>query len=73
MSAGISAQGFRFVQSAQFVRRFSEAVELSNSSLDGFGTPSYESLQIEKLESPGFLRPVPIRADAVENRTSFVT
>ena len=50
---GVSrGQGFRFVQSAQFVRRLSEAVELSNSLLEGFGEPSYESLQFEKLKSP---------------------
>ena len=45
-------QGFRFVQSVQLVRRFSEVVDLSNSLLDGFGEPSYESIQIEKLKSP---------------------
>ncbi|HRX81981.1 MAG TPA: hypothetical protein P5307_23090, partial [Pirellulaceae bacterium] len=43
-NAAPCGQGFRFVQSAQFVRRLSEAVELSNSLLDGFGEPVYESL-----------------------------
>ena len=51
MSAGISAQGFRFVQSAQFVRRLSEVVEPSNSLRDGFGEPSYEAIQMKKLKS----------------------
>ena len=45
-------RGFRFVQSAQFVRQLSETVVLSNSLLDGFGEPSYESIQIEKLKIP---------------------
>ena len=45
-------QGFRFVRSAQFVRRLSESVELGKSLLDGFGDPSYESIQYEELRSP---------------------
>jgi len=46
--------------SAQLVRRLSEAVKLSNSLLDGFGEPSYESIRIEKLKSAA---PPPVKGD----------
>ena len=46
-------QGFRFVQSTQFVRCLPEAVEQRITEFDGFGEPSYESIRIEKLKSPG--------------------
>jgi len=49
----VVAQGFRFVQSTQFVQRLAEAVELSNSSHDGFGEPSCESIQVENGKSLG--------------------
>jgi len=45
-------QGFRFVQSAQFARRRSEAVEQRITEFNGFGEPSYESIQIKKRKSP---------------------
>ena len=44
-------QGFRFVQSVQLVRRFSEVVDLSNSLLDGFGEPSYKLCSLNKAKA----------------------